>query len=78
MTAQLNLDFTDVADSKNQVQFQKGYSLIDFFTNYGSEDQCTEALFKWRWPDVRRQLTCPVGDNYSHAEGSGIKSVTAL
>jgi len=42
--------------SKNQVQFQKGYSLSDFFKNYGTENQCAEALFKWRWPDGFR---CP-------------------
>lgn len=42
--------------SKNQVQFQKGYSLTDFFKNYGSEKQCTEAVYKWRWPNGFR---CP-------------------
>jgi transposase-like protein len=50
--------------SKNQVQFQKGYSLVDFFKNYGSEGQCTEALFKWRWPDGFRCPDCG-SDHYS-------------
>jgi len=36
--------------SKNKVQFQAGYSLIALFQNYGTEKQCTQALFKWRWP----------------------------
>jgi transposase-like protein len=36
---------------KNKVQFQKGYSLIDFAKDYGTEEQCGQALFKWRWPD---------------------------
>jgi transposase-like protein len=36
--------------SKNKVQFQAGYSLIDLFQNYGTENQCAQALFKWRWP----------------------------
>jgi len=36
--------------SKNKVQFQAGYSLIELFQNYGTEEQCTQALFKWRWP----------------------------
>jgi transposase-like protein len=36
--------------SKNKVQFQTGYSLINLFKNYGTEKQCAEALFKWRWP----------------------------
>lgn len=36
---------------KNKVQFQKGYSLVDFIKDYGTEEQCRQALFKWRWPD---------------------------
>jgi transposase-like protein len=47
--------------SKNQVQFQKGYSLLDVFKNYGTEDQCAEALFKWRWPDGFRCPWCGSG-----------------
>ena len=43
---------------KNQVQFQKGYSLTDFFKNYGTEDQCAGALFKLRWPDGFRCPAC--------------------
>ena len=37
--------------AKNTVQFQKGLSLSVFLKNYGTEDQCFEALFKLRWPD---------------------------
>lgn len=37
--------------SKNQIQFQKGYSVVDFIKDYGTEEQCSQALFKWRWPD---------------------------
>ena len=36
--------------SKNKIQFQEGYSLIELFQNYGSESQCYEALLKLRWP----------------------------
>lgn len=36
--------------AKNKVQFQKGYSLIELFKNYGSEEQCSAALFNWKWP----------------------------
>ena len=31
---------------KNKVQFQAGYSLVELFKTYGTENQCTEALFK--------------------------------
>jgi len=37
--------------SKNKVQFQRGYSLPEFFNEYGTEEQCTQALFVWKWPD---------------------------
>ncbi|MEE9423492.1 MAG: class I SAM-dependent methyltransferase, partial [Methylococcales bacterium] len=36
------------AMSKNKVQFQAGYSLIQLFQDYGTESQCREALFKLR------------------------------
>lgn len=36
---------------KNKVQFQKGYSLTQLHNDYGTEEQCHEALYKWRWPD---------------------------
>lgn len=35
--------------ARNQVQYQKGMSLAEFFRQYGTEEQCYEALFKWRW-----------------------------
>ena len=35
---------------KNPIQFQKGYSLSALFRDYGTEEQCTTALFNWRWP----------------------------
>ena len=37
--------------ARNKVQFQKGLSEAEFNRTYGSEDQCHEALVKWRWPD---------------------------
>ena len=42
--------------SKNPVQFQEGYSLIELFEDYGNEEQCTEALFRWKWPEG---FVCP-------------------
>lgn len=41
---------------KNVIQFQKGFSLPDFFKKYGTESQCREVLFDWRWPDG---FVCP-------------------
>jgi hypothetical protein len=37
--------------SKNKIQFQKGLSLPEFSKNYGTEEQCLEALLKLRWPE---------------------------
>jgi len=31
---------------KNKVQFQKGYSLLQFLKEYGTEEQYRKALFK--------------------------------
>jgi transposase-like protein len=42
--------------SKNRVQFQRSISLTDFMARYGSEQQCEQALFAWRWP---RGFVCP-------------------
>lgn len=36
---------------KNTIQFQYGLSLLDFLKQYGSEEQCQNALFEWRWPN---------------------------
>ena len=37
--------------ARNPVQFQKGISLNEFLSLYGTEDQCFDALFQWRWPN---------------------------
>lgn len=42
--------------ARNKVQFQKGYSLSEFIQAYGTEEQCFEALFQWRWP---KGFRCP-------------------
>ncbi len=43
---------------KNKVQFQVGYSLIQLFQDYGTEEQCQESLFKLLWPTG---FNCPEG-----------------
>jgi transposase-like protein len=42
--------------ARNKVQFQKGISLNEFLRNYGTEDQCFDALLAWRWP---QGFQCP-------------------
>ena len=57
--------------SKNQVQFQKGLSLVDFMGQYGTEAQCADALFKARWPSGLRCPACG-GDRHSVVKTSGL------
>ena len=42
--------------AKNKIQFQKGLSLTDFLSQYGTEEQCRKALFSMRWP---QGFECP-------------------
>ena len=35
----------------NKVQFQKGLSINEFLKNYGTEEQCFNALYELRWPE---------------------------
>jgi len=42
--------------AKNKIQFQKGLSLTDFLSQYGTEQHCREALFRMRWP---QGFQCP-------------------
>ena len=37
--------------ARNPVQFQKGISLTEFLSLYGTVDQCFDALYQWRWPN---------------------------
>ena len=42
--------------ARNKVQFQKGVSLNEFLSQYGTEEQCFNALYAWRWPEG---FVCP-------------------
>ena len=42
--------------ARNPVQFQKGISLDEFFSLYGTEGQCFDAPYRWRWPNG---FVCP-------------------
>ena len=58
--------------AKNQVQFQKGLSLPEFFAAYGSETQCAETLFKWRWPQGFVCPECGYAAGYSEVKTRGL------
>ena len=47
--------------AKNRVQFQKGYSLAKFISEYGTEKQCEKALFRWKWASGFRCPSCDSG-----------------
>ncbi len=49
----------------NKVQFQEGYSLFELFENYGTEEQCRQALFHWKFPDG---FVCPECGSKQHCE----------
>ena len=49
--------------ARNSVQFQKGISLNEFLSLYGTEEQCFDALYRWRWPNG---FVCP---NCGHDRG---------
>jgi hypothetical protein len=58
--------------AKNRVQFQKGLSLPDFFAAYGSEAQCAETLFRWRWPLGFVCPECGRGEGYTTIQTRGL------
>jgi transposase-like protein len=51
--------------AKNKTQFQKGFSLPSFLSQYGTDDQCRKALFQLRWPDG---FKCPKCGNRGFCE----------
>lgn len=36
--------------AKNTIQFQKGLSLTNFLSRYGTDEKCRQSLFDMRWP----------------------------
>lgn len=41
-----------------RIHFQKGFSLAEFYANYGTESQCAHALARSRWPEGFRCDRC--------------------
>ena len=62
--------------ARNKVQFQKGLSEAQFASLYGTEDQCREAVMRWRWPSG---FVCPVcgGKPYSLVKTRALYQCTA-
>ena len=50
------------------IQFRKDYSIADLHREYGTEKQCEEALFRWRWPNG---FICSECSSYSYSEREG-------
>ena len=50
--------------ARNQIQMQKGLSLSDLNSKYGTEEKCAAALLAWRWPDG---FICPHCQSRDHA-----------
>ena len=40
----------------DSAKFQHGLSFDEFFEHYGTEEQCFDAIYQWRWPNGFR---CP-------------------
>ena len=51
--------------ARASVPLHKKLSLNDFLECYGTEDQCFEALYRWRWPDG---FHCPHCGHDRHCE----------
>jgi transposase-like protein len=49
--------------AQNRIQFQKGLSLPDFLRDYGTEDQCVQAVEQMRWPEG---FICPACGSSRH------------
>ena len=62
--------------ARNKVQFQKGLSEAQFAILYGTEDQCREAVMRWRWPSG---FVCPVcaGKQHSFVKTRALYQCTA-
>src|SRR5580698_2364633 len=62
--------------ARNKVQFQKGLSEAQFAVLYGTEDQCREAVMRWRWPSG---FVCPVcaGEHHSVVKTRALYQCTA-
>ena len=54
--------------TRSWIQFRKGYSLTQFMGEYGTEERCVVALFRWRWPNG---FVCP---EFEHTKNPRLQS----
>ena len=54
----------------NRIQFQPGVSLPEFFSRYGSEEQCAGALWSLRWASGFRCPPCECAAHYVVGHGA--------
>lgn len=54
----------------NRIQFQRGVSMPEFFSHYGSEEQCSSALKALRWPQGFHCPRCNATEHYAVGHGS--------
>ncbi len=54
----------------NRVQFQPGVSMAEFFSRYGTEAQCAEAVKAMRWPQGFRCPRCSSAEHYVVGHGA--------
>ena len=54
----------------NRVQFQPGVSMAEFFSLYGTEAQCAEAVKAMRWPQGFRCPRCSSAEHYVVGQGA--------
>lgn len=50
---------------KNRIQFQKGMSIGDLMSKYGTDNKCQAEIFKLRWPNG---FICPHCNNTTYCE----------
>ncbi len=42
----------------NEVQNERGLSMLEFFDGYGSQEECEALVRGWRWPEGFACLCC--------------------
>ena len=56
--------------SSHKIQFQRGMSIPEFLSRFGTEAQCAEAIQRARWPEGFRCPKCSSAEHYLVTQGS--------